>query len=68
MTDNKDGSIYMLVLCPLKDEDYIDDEVYINVEDRFGHKCLHVLVDEGYATTNYYYPIERYAITMVMTY
>lgn len=59
--DNKLKRNLYLNLCEYKNK--AGENIFIE-ESLFpdGIECFHVLVDEGYMVTNYYYPIERYSI------
>lgn len=55
-----------LDLVPIQDEDYQDIQTFLKVEPRYENELfMHVLVDEGYCYTNYYYPIDRYCIMRI---
>ena len=54
-----------LDLVPIQDEPYEDVFTFIKAEQRYNETMLHVLVDEGYCYTNYYYPVDKFIITRV---
>lgn len=59
--DNKINRNLYVNLCEYKNKD--GESIFIEeVTHPCGLNCFHVLVDEGYMKTNYYYPINRYSI------
>lgn len=57
--DKKEDKNIIVDICPFKDGEYLrGTELY-------GESMFHVLVDEGYLKTNYYYPMERYVVISV---
>ena len=63
---DSEGSDERVVLVPFENAD--GEQVYVEEEEKFGEKTLHVLVDEGYVSTHYYYPIRRYSIVSLEVY
>lgn len=63
ITDNETSTSEWLVLLP-----FGNNEDYIKTCTHYGQLCFEVLIDEGYVTTHYYYPLPRYAITNVSKY
>lgn len=64
--DLKNNSYEYVTLCQFKD--MFGDKVFMKEELRFGVDVLHVEIDEGGMITEYYYPLNRYAIVNLARY
>lgn len=63
---DSEGGDERVILVPFENAD--GDEVYVEEEERHNEKMLHILADEGYVFSNYYYPIRRYSIVSLEVY
>ena len=64
--DNESYAKERVVLCQFDSEN--GDKVFIEKVERHNTEMFKIVADEGYVTTEYYYPVKRYTITNLEVY
>jgi len=63
---DREAGTEKVVLCQFEGQD--GEMVFVEDVERHDKQMFHVLVDEGYVYTHYYYPVERFSITHLEIY